>query len=112
MAFGGPLYIDRMFNLSVRGDRLDVLALSLFMGAVISQKAYTMLLYAVSEARFVSFGTAIVSMLAVGIATIASQWLPPIRVIDALFLFMGSALPVLLLIGGYRYRRVPRDIAV
>jgi hypothetical protein len=111
MMFAGPLYIDRMFNLSVRGDRLDVLALSLFMGAVISQKAYTMLLYAVSEARFVSFGTAIVSVLGVGIAAIASHWLPAIRVIDALFLFMGSALPVLLLIGGYRYRRAPRDIS-
>jgi hypothetical protein len=111
MMFAGPLYIDRMFNLSVRGDRVDVLALSLFMGAVISQKAYTMLLYAVSEARFVSFGTAIVSVLAVGIAAIASHWLPAIRVIDALFLFMGSALPVLLLIGGYRYRRAPRDIS-
>jgi hypothetical protein len=111
MAFAGPLYIDHMFNLSVHGDRVDVLSLSLFMGAVISQKAYTMLLYAVSEARFVSFGTAIVSMLGVGIAAIASHWLPAIRVIDALFLFMGSALPVLLLIGGYHYRRASRDIS-
>jgi hypothetical protein len=47
----------------------------------------------------------------VGIAAIASHWLPAIRVIDALFLFMGSALPVLLLIGGYHYRRASRDIS-
>jgi O-antigen/teichoic acid export membrane protein len=105
MAFAGPLYINRMFNLSMHGDSIDVLALSLFMGAVIAQKAYTMLLYAVSEARFISFGTATVSALGVGVAAVVSIWLSPMRVIDVFFLFMGSTLPVLLLYGGYRQAR-------
>ena len=112
MGFGGPLYIDHMFKLSVRGDSTDVWALSLFMGAVIAQKAYTMLLYAVSEARFISYGTAIVSVLGVASAAFASRWLPPARVIDVLFAFMGCTLPVLLLIGGYRYQRVSRAASV
>jgi len=112
MAFGGPVYIDHMFNLSVYGDSTDVLALSMFMGAVIAQKAYTMLLYAVAEARFISFGTAVVSVLGVAIAALTSRWLSAIRVIDVFFIFMGSALPILLLIGGYRYQRANRPVSV
>jgi hypothetical protein len=112
MAFGGPLYIDHMFNLSVHGDSTDVLALSMFMGSVIAQKAYTMLLYAVSEARFISFGTAVVSVLGVAITAFTSPWLSAIRVIDVFFIFMGSALPILLLIGGYRYQRAYRPVSV
>jgi len=112
MGFGGPLYIDHMFNLSVHGDGIDIFALSLFMGAVIAQKAYTMLLYAVSEARFISYGTALVSVLGVASAAFASRWLAPARVIDVLFVFMGGTLPVLLLIGGYRYQRVSRGVSI
>jgi O-antigen/teichoic acid export membrane protein len=105
MAFFGPLYIDHMFKLTVRGDRVDVLALSLFMGAVIAQKTYTMLLYAVAEARFVSFGTAIISALGIGAAALSSRWLPAVRVIDLLFVSVGLGVPVVLMIGAYRYRR-------
>jgi hypothetical protein len=105
MAFLGPLYIDHMFKLPIRGDRLDVLALSLFMGAVIAQKTCTMLLYAVSDARFVSFGTAVVSALGIGAAALSSHWLPAVRVIDVLFLAVGFGVPVVLLAGNFRYSR-------
>ncbi len=111
MAFAGPLYINRMFKLATHGDNVDVLALSLFLGAIVAQKAYTMLLYAVSEARFVSFGTAVISALGIGAAALASRWLPPIRAIDVLFVSMGIGLPVLLLIADYRYKRERRDAA-
>jgi hypothetical protein len=105
MAFFGPLYINHMFKLPVHGDRLDVLALSVFMGAIIAQKTYTMLLYAVAEARFVSFGTAIVAVLAIGAAALSSIWLPAVRVIDTLFIAVGFGVPIVLMIGDYRYRR-------
>jgi hypothetical protein len=108
MAFGGPLYIDRMFKLTVQGGGIDIFALSLFMGAMIAQKAYTLLLYAVSEARFISYGTAVVVMLGMSIAGASSHWLPAPRVIDVLFIFIGVALPVLLLFGGHRYIRASR----
>jgi hypothetical protein len=105
MAFFGPLYIDHMFKLTTAGDRFDVLALSLFMGAVIAQKTYTMLLYAVSEARFVSFGTALVSALGISVAALGSIWLPAVRVIDVLFLAVALGIPVVLITGDYLYRR-------
>jgi hypothetical protein len=106
IAFAGPFYINHMFRLTARGDRLDVLALSLFLGAIIAQKAYTMLLYAVSEARFVSYGTAVISALGVATAATCSHWLPAIRSIDVLFTFMGVGLPLFLLFGHHRYTRL------
>jgi len=113
MALAGPQYIGHMFKLSVSGDRIDVAAISLFMGAVIAQKAYTMLLYAVSEARFVSFGTAIISMTGVAIAWLASrQGISPVRSVDMLFFFMSGALPLLLLISGFLNQRAYRDRSV
>jgi hypothetical protein len=105
MTFFGPLYIDHMFKLSVRGDRLDVLAVGLFLGAVIAQKTYTMLLYAVAEARFVSFGTAAAAALGIAAAALSAFWLPPMHAIDVLFLTVGVAVPTILLIGDFRYRR-------
>jgi hypothetical protein len=113
MALAGPQYIGHMFKLSVSGDRIDVAAISLFMGAVIAQKAYTMLLYAVSEARFVSFGTAIISMTGVAIAWLASRHgISPVRSVDMLFFFMSGALPLLLLFSGFLYQRAYRDRSV
>ncbi|WP_180982546.1 hypothetical protein [Methylocella silvestris] len=105
MAFAGPLYIDRMFSLTVKGDSLDVFALSLFMGAVVAQKAYTLLLYAVSEAKFISFGTALVASAGALAAAASLFWLPPARSVDVLFIVTGLGLPVLLLVGGHRQRR-------
>ncbi len=105
MAFLGPLYIDQMFKLSAHGDRFDVLALSLFMGAVVAQKTYSMLIYAVSEARFVSFGTAMACIVGVGTAALSSLRLPAVRVLDVLFLTVAIGIPAVLLVGGYRYRR-------
>lgn len=105
MAFFGPLYIDHMFRLTVHGDRVDIVCLSIFLGALIAQKTYTMLLYAVSEARFVSFGTATVSALAIAAAAVSSLWLPAVRVIDTLFVAVAIGVPLVLLIGDYRYRR-------
>lgn len=109
MAFGGPLYINHMFKLSAHGDNVDVLALSLFLGAIVAQKSYTMLLYAVSEARFVSFGTAVIAALGIGAAAIASHWLSPVRVIDVLFVCIGVGLPALLVVADARYKRERRD---
>jgi hypothetical protein len=109
MAFAGPLYINHMFKLATHGDNVDVLALSVFLGAIVAQKAYTMLLYAVSEARFVSFGTAVISALGIGAAALSSHWLPAVRVIDVLFISMGIGLPALLIIADYRYKSEKRD---
>jgi len=99
-----------MFKLAIHGDNIDVLALSLFLGAIVAQKAYTMLLYAVSEARFVSFGTAVISALGIGAAALSSHWLSSARVIDVLFVFMGIGLPALLMVADYRYRHERRDV--
>jgi hypothetical protein len=104
MAFVGPLYIDHMFRLTTRGDALDVLALSLFLGTIIAQKTYTMLLYAVSEAKFVSFGTAVVSAIGIAAAALASIWLPAERAVVVLFLAVAVGVPMVLLIGDRRYR--------
>lgn len=109
MAFGGPLYINRMFKLTAHGDNVDVLALSLFLGAIVAQKSYTMLLYAVSEARFVSFGTAVISAVGIGCAAISSHWLSPVRVIDVLFVCIGIGLPTLLVAADVRYKRGRRE---
>ena len=106
MAFAGPLYINHMFKLSAAGDRMDLAAISLFMAAVIAQKAYTMLLYAVTEARFVSFGTAIVAAAGLALAACCSHWLSPMAVIDTLYAFIGFALPVLMVIAAVRHRRI------
>jgi hypothetical protein len=105
MGFGGQLYINHMFHLAARGDRFDVIALSVFMGAVIAQKAYTMMLYAVTEARFVSYGTALVCAAGALGALLASKWLPAMRAIDFFFIGVGTALPLLLVVGSFRYRR-------
>jgi hypothetical protein len=105
MAIGGPFYIDRMFKLTTLGDTLDVICISLFLAAVVAQKAYTMLLYAVAEARLVSFGTAIVAGAATTVAGLASLWLPPMRALDVLFGIMGTVLPALLVYSSVRYRR-------
>jgi hypothetical protein len=105
MLLGGPFYVDHMFKLKVRGDRWDVLALCIFLAAIVAQKTYTMLLYAIGEAKFVSYGTAAVSVAAVAIAAISQHWLSGIRVVDVLFLSFGLALPVMLFFGSYRYHR-------
>jgi hypothetical protein len=112
MAFGGPLYIGRMFKLTVHGDTVDVFALSLFLGAIVAQKSYTMLLYAVSEARFVSFGTAVIAAIGIVGAAISSHWLPPVRVIDVLFVCIGTGLPALLVVADLRYKRERRAAVV
>jgi hypothetical protein len=105
MSIGGPFYVDRMFKLTARGDRIDVIAISLFLAAVVAQKAYTMLLYAIAEARLVSFGTAVVAVVATLTAGISSFWLPPMRALDVLFGIMGTVLPALLVYSSVRYRR-------
>lgn len=108
LAFAGPYYIDRMFSLGARGDRIDVIAVALFLGAIIAQRTYSMLLYAVAEARFVSFGTALVALFATTVGLLSSRWLPPMGAIDVLFTAVGVGVPVILLIGNFRYRRTLR----
>jgi O-antigen/teichoic acid export membrane protein len=109
MAAAGPLYIDRMFGLAVRGDRIDVLAISLFMGTVIAQKAYALLLYAVSEARFLSYGTALVALCGIGVALGLGPVVSAMGAIDALFVTMGVGLLILLLVSDHRGRRAGRE---
>jgi hypothetical protein len=109
MSYGGQLYIDHMFHLEVKGDGWDVLALSLFMGAVIAQKAYTMMLYSVSEARFASYGTAGVTLLVAAAAVVARLLgASPMRAVDLFFGITGAALPLLLCVSCWRYRRAER----
>jgi hypothetical protein len=105
LGVGGPFYIDHMFKLSVHGDTIDVIAISLFMAAVLAQKSYAMLLYAVAEARVVSYGTAIVALAATAAAGIGTLWLPAIRALDVLFVLMGIVLPILLVYSSSRYVR-------
>jgi len=104
MAYMGPIYMDREFKFAIRGDRFDVLALSLFMGAIIAQKTYTMLLYAVYDARFVSFGSAVASTFGISVAALSRLWLPAVRVIDVLFLTVGIGVLIVLITGDHRYR--------
>lgn len=112
LGVGGPFYIDRMFKLSVHGDSIDVIAISLFMAAVIAQKSYAMLLYAVAEARAVSYGTAIVAVAGTAAAAVGSLWLSAIRALDVLFVSLGVVLPMLLIYSSYRYvRRLSQPLA-
>jgi hypothetical protein len=76
-----------------------------FLGAIVAQKAYTLLLYSISEARFTSYGTAIVTAFGIVCASISSIWLPANRVVDTLFLCIGIILPVLLLMESHRQKR-------
>ena len=103
IAFAGPIYIGHMFKLSKLGSRFDVLALSVFLGAIVAQKTYTMLLYAVSEARLVSYGTAVVAASGVAAGLISRHWLTPMLSVDVLFLFVGSALPIFIIFAHRRY---------
>jgi O-antigen/teichoic acid export membrane protein len=105
MAFAGPFYISHMFKLTATGDRRDLAAISLFMAAVIAQKAYTMLLYAVTEARFVSFGTAVIAGVGLLLAAGCSRFFSPMAVIDILYAFIGFALPTMMVIAAIRHRR-------
>jgi O-antigen/teichoic acid export membrane protein len=106
MAVGGTYYIRRMFHIPVEGDVTDILAISLFMGAVIAQKSYTLLLYSISEARRVSFGTAGVVVFGFCCAAFASFLLPPQKTVDVLFITTGTLLPLLLLTESFLQRRL------
>lgn len=94
----GPIYINHFFSLRVHGDLIDTFAISLFFGAAIAQKSCSMFQYAVSEARFISFGTVIVSLISVAVAGVSSFWLSSVRVVDVVFIVMGMGLPILLVI--------------
>lgn len=108
MSVAGPWYIDEQFSLGVRGDRLDVIALSSFMGMVVALKSYTMLLCAVSEARFISFGTATIAAGACALAAATSFYLPPMRALDVLFASMSAGILALLCIDYWRGERAYR----
>jgi len=105
MAVAGPYYIKHMFKFSAHGDRIDVMALSIFIGAVVAQKTYTMLLYAIAEARVVSFGTGGAAVFAIGAAAVSRAWLPAPKVVDVVFVVMGISLLILLLYSSHRYRQ-------
>jgi hypothetical protein len=86
-----------VFQFKVPGPVRNLLFFDLYLAATILQN--------VPEARFVSFGTAIISAFGIGAAALSSRWLPPVRVIDVLFISPGIGLPALLVIADYRYRR-------
>jgi len=96
MAVGGSYYIKHMFTIAVEGDSFDIAAITLFIVAVIALKSYSLLLYAISEARRVSFATAGVAVFGIVIAGISGFWLPAHKVVDVLFLTTGTLLPILL----------------
>lgn len=95
VALLGPLYISHMFHLPETGDGLDIACIAIFMGAIMAQKAVSLLLYSVSEARFLSYGTATVSLIALVLAAASVPWLEPKRVVDVLYALVGLLLPTI-----------------
>lgn len=91
----GPLYISHMFHLPETGDGLDITCIAVFMGAIMAQKAVALLLYSVSEAKFLSYGTATVSVIALVLAAASVPWLHPNRVVDVLYALVGLLLPTI-----------------
>jgi hypothetical protein len=95
LALLGPLYISSMFHLPETGDGLDIACIAIFMGAIMAQKAVSLLLYSVAEARFLSYGTASVSLIALVLAAVSLPWLQPHRVVDVLYALTGLLLPTI-----------------
>ena len=95
VALLGPLYIAHMFHLPETGDSADIAAIAIFMGAIMAQKAVSLLLYSVSEAKFLSYGTATVSLIALVLAATCVPWLTPNRVVDVLYALVGLLLPTI-----------------
>ncbi len=106
VALLGPLYISHMFRLPETGDRLDIACIATFMGAIMAQKAVSLLLYSVSEARFLSYGTATVSLLALALAAAVVPWLPPNRIVDVLYALIGLLLPTISIAQYWRQSRL------
>jgi hypothetical protein len=95
VALLGPLYISHMFHLPETGDGVDIASIAIFMGAIMAQKAVSLLLYSVSEAKFLSYGTAAVSLIALLLAAASVPWLQPNRVVDVLYALVGLLLPTI-----------------
>ncbi len=106
MAVGGSYYIGHIFTIAAHGDTFDVAAITLFIAAFIALKTYSLLLYSVSDARRVSFGTAGVVLVGFSAAAAtASIGLPPHRAVDALLATTGALLMLLLFAEGFFQRR-------
>jgi hypothetical protein len=106
VALLGPLYIAHMFHLPETGDGVDIVCIAIFMGAIMAQKAVSLLLYSVTEARFLSYGTASVSLLALIAAATSIPWLQPNRVVDVLYALIGLLLPAISIAQYLRQRRL------
>lgn len=105
MAVGGSYYIGHMFSMKVHGDTTDLLCIVLFLGAVVAQKSYTLLIYSIDEGRSVSYGTAAVAAIGLALAALSSIWVTPPKVVDTLFLSTGILLPLLLIRESIRQRQ-------
>lgn len=100
----GPLYVDHMFKLRVTGDAVDVWSLGLFLGAIITQKSYTMLIYSFCEGKFISYGTSIVVCFAAACTLLAFFYVPANKAIDVFYVIAGVSLPFLVFVENSKQR--------
>ena len=109
IGFAGPYYIELMFDLPIKGDRLDIIALSIFLGAVFAQRSYTMLVFSFCEGLFISYSSVIIVAFGVACAAFSYIWLPITDVINVMFLAIGFFIPLLLVYESIRQQRVLRE---
>ncbi len=102
IGIAAPFYIDYMFDFTVKGELWDVIALSVFLGAIVAQKMYSMLLYSFCEGLFMSYGSIAIVLIGGFLATISYFWLPAKESLNVLFFTIGLGLPVLLLFESWR----------
>ncbi|QPF87116.1 hypothetical protein IC762_12800 [Bradyrhizobium genosp. L] len=93
--FGSDHYLSIFHDLP-RPTTFDLVAIALFFGAIVAQKAYAQLVYSIAEARLLSLGTFAV-VLAASVAAVVG-WVTggPHRALEVLALGMG--LPMILLV--------------
>ena len=105
IGFAGPVYIEYMFDLPVKGSMWDVVALSLFLGAIVAQKIYTMLIYSFCEGIFISYSSTILVLISVGCAAFSHIWLTTTDVVNVMFVTIGFMMPLLLAIESMRQQK-------
>ncbi len=106
IAIIGPFYVDAMFDLPVKGNLWDLLSLSIFLGAIIAQKVYSMLLYSFCEGLFISYSSIGAITLGFVCAAISYFWLPLKDTVNIMFCTIGFIIPIIILYENYRQERI------
>ena len=106
IGFAAPIYIDYMFDLPVTGDKYDIISLSIFMGAIIAQKTYSMFIYSFCEGLFISYASIAVLLVGVAVAATASIWLPLTELVNVMFVTIGTVLPLMLIYENFRQQKI------